>query len=206
MWRTRKRTRFLLASILLATAAFLGVSVAFGVKLYVAQESLRLGAISGEGWRSVEFLDSKGDFLAKANLLFEQSSDGLTRMRIEIVHAGDTEVDALRFSFDPQPSCILDAWLKVPSGGPWNPIRTYQIEWTVGFDIEDLGFMGQGTFLLDLLLRPHPPECSFDFRVYLTLHNTDSVLIETRYVGRFTVPFTIVSPGEVKVSGPTTPY
>lgn len=209
MWRTQKRTRFLLAGFLLATAAFLGVSIAYGLKLYVAEENLRPGDIRGEGWWIVEFQDGKGEFVTKVNLLFEQSSSGLIPMRLEVVHSGGTELDALQFSFDPQPSCVLDGWLKVPYGGPWNPIRSYRIERTVGFDILDLGGMGQGSVLLDLFLRPvssQAPECSFDFRVYLTLHALDSVLIETRYVGRFTVPFIIDSLGQVKVSGPMTPY
>ena len=130
-------------------------------------------------------------------------------MRLEVVHTPGTELDALQFYFDSQPSCVLDAWLKVPVGGLWNPIRSYRIERTVRFDSADLGGMRVGSVLLDLFLRPmssQAPECSFDFRVYLTLRTLDSVLIETRYAGRFTVPFIIDSLGQVKVSGPVTPY
>lgn len=209
LWRTQKRTKVLLAGFLLAAVIFLGLSIAYGVKLYVAEENLRPGNIQGEGWHSVELQDSKREYLANVNLLFEQSSSGLIPMRLQIAHTESVELDALRFSFDPQPSCVLDAWLKVLDGGPWNPIHTFRIEWTVVFDIEDLGLMGQGSVLLDLFLRPLGSDttgCSFDFRVYLTLHNPGSVLVETKYVGRFTVPFTIDSIGQVNVSGLVTPY
>lgn len=200
----QKRKRLFLAGITLATIVFLGSSVAYGVKLYTVENNLSPSDVDVQGrWQFVRLVDTNGEDIVHFNLLFEPASSNLIPLGIEIWHIGWTELDALRFSFDPQPATTIEAWLNVPEGGPWNPIHSYRRNRTLVFDIADLGFMGTGTARLDLLIQTLG---NFDFKAYLTLHNVHSVLVETSYVGQFTLPLIADSLGEVSLSDPVRPY
>lgn len=133
------------------TFALFLIILSLYINPYIIKEKLRYEVKGND----ITFYNSKEERIVAVEFSSSNNiNEKLIPVRITLWHKEDTILKSFKIIMMHNGLGIIDAWLKVPDGYPWNPIHIYKYDRKVIVNASNLGFIGSDSLSFNLLIRP----------------------------------------------------